>query len=182
MSHNLRPYRGILPTLADAVYVDPSAVVIGRVELGDDVSVWPMSVIRGDVNVICIGARSNVQDGSVLHVSRPKKDLPNGFPTLIGEDTTIGHKVMLHGCVIGDRVLIGNGCVILDGVVIEDDVMVGAGSLVTPNKRLQSGFLYTGSPARQTRALSEGEIKHLQKNASNYVELKNEYLAEGAAR
>ena len=172
----LRAYRGIRPDLSTGVFIDPTATVIGRVTLGEDASVWPMSVLRGDVNEIRVGARSNIQDGSILHVSRPTENNPAGYPTLIGEDTTIGHRVMLHGCVIGHRVLIGNGAVVLDGAVIEDDVMVGASALVTPGKRLESGYLYTGSPARRARPLKDAELKNLWQNAANYVALKNEYL------
>jgi carbonic anhydrase/acetyltransferase-like protein (isoleucine patch superfamily) len=137
-----------------------------------------MVVIRADVNKIRIGARSNIQDGSVIHVSRPKASNPEGFPSIIGDDVTIGHKVMLHGCQIGNRVLIGMGAIILDGVVIEDEVIVGAGALVTPGKRLQSGFLYVGSPARKVRPLTDSEKTHFVDTAHNYIELKNDYCNE----
>ncbi len=154
---------------------DRSSVIIGRVTLGDDVSVWPLVVIRGDVNYITVGARTNIQDGSVLHVNHSGPDYP-GFPLIIGEDTTIGHKAMLHGCTVGNRVLIGMGAIILDGAIIEDDVIVGAGSLVAPGKVLQSGYLYVGSPARQVRQLKDTELEGLKESANHYVEWKNEYL------
>lgn len=177
-SGSIRLYQGIAPSLDDSTYVDASAVVIGDVNLGIDCSVWPLSVIRGDVNQINIGNRSNIQDGCVIHVSRPSNDHPEGFATHIGEDVTVGHKVMLHGCTIGSRVMIGMGAIVLDGAIIEDDVIIGAGALVTPGKRLISGYLYTGSPARQARPLKDNELVHFITNAANYVELKNDYLTQ----
>lgn len=176
-NRHLRPYKGITPTLKSGAYVDAAAVVIGDVVLAEDVSVWPMVVIRGDVNRVRIGARSNIQDATVIHESRPKPQNPEGYATIIGEDVTIGHKAMLHGCTIGNQVLIGIGAIILDGAVIEDQVIIGAGTLVTPGKRLHSGYLYTGSPARQARPLKEGELLRFRQQAREYVELKNEYLA-----
>lgn len=165
-----------MPTLADSVFVDPTATIIGDVEIAGESSVWPMVVIRGDVNKIRIGARSNIQDATVIHVSRPKASNPGGFPSIVGDDVTIGHKVMLHGCQIGNRVLVGMGAIILDGAVIEDEVIVGAGALVTPGKHLESGFLYVGSPARKTRPLTDVEREHFVATAGNYIELKNDYL------
>src|SRR5918993_566487 len=135
----IRPYRDIDPTLGPGAWVDETAQVIGRVTLGADASVWPFVLIRGDVNEIRIGARSNVQDASIVHVSRPHPGNDAGWPTLVGEDVVIGHKVALHGCTIHDRVLVGIGSIVLDGVVVESDVMIGAGSVVTPGKRLESG-------------------------------------------
>ncbi len=176
--HSIRTYKGIIPTLEEGAYVDPAALVIGDVILGKDTSVWPMVVIRGDVNKVRIGDRSNIQDGTVIHVSRPRPNNSEGYPTIIGEDVTVAHKVMLHGCKIGARVLIGMGAIVLDGVIIEEDVIVGAGALVTPGKRLHSGYLYTGSPARQTRPLREGEIEHFVETAQNYIQLKNDYMDE----
>lgn len=173
---NIRPFRNIRPTLGARVYVDPAAVVIGRVSLGDDVSIWPAAVVRGDVNDIRIGARSNIQDGSVLHVTSPYPEMPQGIPLTIGEDVTVGHGVILHACTIGNFSLIGMGATILDGAVIEDYVFVGAGAMVTPGKRLEARGLYLGSPARRARELSEREIDELRESAAHYVELKNEYL------
>jgi carbonic anhydrase/acetyltransferase-like protein (isoleucine patch superfamily) len=170
-----RPYRGIHPKLAPGVYIDPAAVVIGDVELGADVSIWPMAVVRGDVNYIRIGARSNVQDGSVLHVTRPYPGSEAGWPLLIGEDVVIGHNVTVHGCTIGNRVLVGIGAVVLDGVVVEDDVMIGAGSVVTPGKRLAAGGLYLGNPARRARELTAAEIARIPVMAGFYVDLKRDY-------
>lgn len=175
---SIRPYKGIVPTLADSSFIDPTATVIGDVHIGEQSSVWPMVVIRGDVNHIRIGERSNIQDATVIHVSRPRPSNPDGYPTLLGDDVTIGHKVMLHGCQIGNRVLVGMGAIVLDGVIIEDEVIVGAGALVTPNKRLESGFLYVGSPARKKRPLTENERSHFVSTAENYIELKDDYCNE----
>ena len=172
---NIRPYRNIQPQLGARVFVDPSAVVIGQVTLGDDVSVWPTTVIRGDVNYIRIGARSNIQDGSVLHVCSPYPEIPEGIPLLIGEDVTVGHSCVLHACTIGNFCLIGMGATILDGAVLEDYVFIGAGALVAPGKRLTSG-LYLGSPARRVRDLTDREIAELHESSVHYVALKNEYL------
>jgi carbonic anhydrase/acetyltransferase-like protein (isoleucine patch superfamily) len=170
-----RPYRGVLPTLEAGVFIDSTALVIGDVVLGRDVSIWPMAVVRGDVNYIRVGARSNVQDGSVLHVTRPYPGSEAGFPLIIGEDVVIGHKVTVHGCTIGNRILVGIGAIVLDGVVVEDEVMIGAGSVVTPGKRLECGGLYVGNPARRVRELTAAERARIPAMAGFYVDLKNEY-------
>ncbi|PWC09394.1 gamma carbonic anhydrase family protein [Brenneria roseae subsp. americana] len=177
-SELLRRYKDALPVVGENVMIDRSSVVIGKVTLGDDVSVWPLVVVRGDVNQISIGARSNIQDGSVLHITHSSEKNPEGNPLIIGEDVTVGHKAMLHGCKIGNRVLIGMGSIILDGAIIEDDVMIGAGSLVSPGKRLESGYLYLGSPAKKIRPLTQEEIEGLIYSSNNYVRWKNEYLAQ----
>ncbi len=177
MSAVLRPYRNLYPQVGEKVMVDATSVVIGDVRIADDVGIWPLVVIRGDVNYVEIGARSNIQDGSVLHVTHKSSYNPEGNPLIIGEDVTVGHKVMLHGCIIGNRVLVGMGSILLDGAVIEDDVMIGAGSLVPQNKRLESGYLYLGSPVKQIRPLKEEEIAGLKYSANNYVKWKDEYLA-----
>ena len=174
----LRTYKGIAPKLAAGVYIDASSVLVGDIELAADVSIWPLVAARGDVNYIRIGARTNVQDGSVLHLSRPSRGKPDGSPLIIGEDVTVGHKVMLHGCTLGNRILIGMGAIVMDDVIVEDDVIIGAGSLVPPGKRLASGYFYVGSPVKQARALTEAELAFLKESALNYVQLKNEYLAE----
>jgi carbonic anhydrase/acetyltransferase-like protein (isoleucine patch superfamily) len=175
----IRAYKGVLPKLAAGVYIDESSVIVGDIEIGQDVSIWPLVAARGDVNYIRIGARTNIQDGSVLHLSRPSKGKPAGSPLVIGEDVTVGHKVMLHGCTLGNRILVGMGAIVMDDVIVEDDVIIGAGSLVPPGKRLQSGFLYVGSPVKQARALTDAERQFLSESAANYVVLKNEYLQEG---
>ncbi|USD65339.1 gamma carbonic anhydrase family protein [Vibrio sp. SCSIO 43136] len=175
---SLRSYKGIAPQIGSNVYIDSSSVLVGDIVIGDDVGIWPLVAARGDVNSIRIGDRTNIQDGSVLHVTHKNQANPNGYPLIIGNDVTIGHKVMLHGCIIKDRVLVGMGAIVLDGAVIEDDVMIGAGSLVPPGKVLESGFLYVGSPVKQARPLKEEERAFLQKSADNYVQNKNDYLNE----
>lgn len=178
MSNNLRSYRNFFPQIGLRVMIDPSSIVLGNVELSDDVSIWPLVAIRGDVNAVKIGARTNIQDGSVLHVTHKSSHNPLGYPLLIGEDVTIGHKAMLHGCTVGNRVLVGMGSILLDGAIIEDDVMIGAGSLISPGKHLKSGYLYLGSPVRKIRPLTPEELEGLHYSADNYVCWKNEYLAE----
>ncbi|WP_437611116.1 gamma carbonic anhydrase family protein [Erwinia sp. V71] len=178
MPVSLRPYKQQFPQLGERVMVDATSVVIGDVTLADDVGIWPLVVIRGDVNRVTIGKRSNIQDGSVLHVTHKSVANPEGNPLVIGEDVTVGHKAMLHGCTIGDRVLVGMGSIILDRAIIEDDVMIGAGSLVPSGKTLESGYLYLGSPVKQVRPLTEAEIEGLLYSANNYVSWKNDYLVQ----
>lgn len=173
----IRPFERTVPTLGRGVYVDEQACVIGDVQLGDDVSVWPFAAVRGDVNRIRIGARSNVQDNAVLHVTHDGPYSPGGVALEIGEDVTIGHGVILHACTLGNRILVGMGSRVLDRAVIEDDVFLAAGSLVTPGKRLQSGWLHGGQPARPMRELRPQEIEQLKYSAEHYVRLKNRYLA-----
>ncbi|WP_039917997.1 gamma carbonic anhydrase family protein [Cellvibrio mixtus] len=174
----IRSFQGHTPHLGERVFVDESAVVIGDVELGDDASIWPCVVIRGDMHRIRVGARTSVQDGSVLHITHASDYNPDGHPLTIGDDVTVGHSVCLHGCTIGNRVLIGIGSTILDGAIIEDEVVIGAGSLVPPGKRLESGFLYIGSPVKQARPLKDSERSFFSYSANNYVKLKNAYLEE----
>lgn len=178
MSAVLRPHKDLFPKMGERVMIDPSSVLIGDVRMDDDVSIWPLVAIRGDVNYVMIGARTNIQDGSVLHVTHKSSYNPEGNPLIIGEEVTVGHKVMLHGCTIGNRVLVGMGSILLDGVVVEDDVMIGAGSLVPQNKRLESGYLYLGSPVKQIRRLKETEIEGLKYSANNYVKWKDDYLVQ----
>jgi carbonic anhydrase/acetyltransferase-like protein (isoleucine patch superfamily) len=176
MPDSLRSYRGHRPVLGSGVYVDPAAVVIGDVILGDDCSVWPCAVVRGDMHQIRIGSRTSIQDNAVLHITHASDFNPGGWPLTIGDDVTIGHGACLHGCTIGSRVLIGIGATVLDGAVVEDEVVIGAGTLVPPGKRLESGFLYVGSPCKQARPLKDSERRFFQYSAQNYVKLKNEYL------
>ncbi|ASA55853.1 gamma carbonic anhydrase family protein [Vibrio gazogenes] len=173
---SIRRYKGIAPELGRRVYVDSTAVLVGDIRIGDDSSIWPLVAARGDVNHIHIGKRSNIQDGSVLHVTHKNAANPNGFPLIIGDDVTVGHKAMLHGCTIQDRVLVGMGSIILDGVTVESEVVIGAGSLVPPNKTLQSGYLYMGNPAKQARPLTDEERAFLVKSAENYVQNKDDFL------
>src|SRR5882724_6470140 len=175
MTSSLRPYLGIVPTLGARVFVDAAAVVIGRVSIGDDSSVWPTAVLRGDVQSISIGARTSVQDGSVLHVTSPNPSYPQGLPLVVGNDVTIGHTVTLHACTISDFCLIGMGSIVLDAVHIEEYVMVGAGSVVTPRAKLVTKGLYVGNPARRIRDLKESELEMIKHSALHYVKVKDNY-------
>jgi carbonic anhydrase/acetyltransferase-like protein (isoleucine patch superfamily) len=176
MISNLTSFKGIFPSLGQRNYIDSNTVICGDVEFGDDCSVWPFVAIRGDVNFIRIGHRSNVQDGSVLHVTRRSEKNPEGIPLIIGDDVTVGHKVMLHGCTLGSRILVGMGAIIMDGAIVQDDVFIGAGTLVPPNKVLESGYLYVGNPMKKARVLNDDERAFLTQSAINYVTLKDEYL------
>ena len=176
---SIRPYTAINPVIGRRVYIDESAVVIGKVTLGDDASLWPLTVARGDVNSIRIGARTNIQDLSMLHVTHDGPYSPGGFALTVGEDVTVGHKCLLHACTVGDRCLIGMGSIVMDGAVMEDEVLLGAGSLVSPGKRLESGHLYRGSPVKKIRPLSDTEREMLRYSAAHYVRLKDRYLAGG---
>ncbi len=171
----IRPYTHHTPDIHETCFIDDTAVVIGQVSMAEQVNVWPLVAMRGDVNHIRIGARTNIQDGSVLHVTGSRLQKPEGSPLIIGEDVTIGHKVILHGCTIGNRVLVGMGAIVLDDAVIDDEVMVGAGSVVPPGKHLQSGFLYLGAPVKQARALTDEEKAFLKQSAVNYINLAEEY-------
>lgn len=176
MSSALRTFQGVSPQLGERVYVDPASVVIGDVVLGDDCSVWPMTVIRGDMHRIRIGARTSVQDGSVLHITHASDFNPDGFPLIIGDDVTIGHKAILHGCTLGNRILVGMGAIVMDGAVVEDEVIIAAGAVVTPGKRLESGHVYAGNPAKALRPLKDKERAFFPYTAGNYVKLKEQYL------
>jgi len=171
----IRAFKGIFPTIATTAFVDDTALVLGDVTVGDDSSLWPMAVARGDVHAITIGRRTNIQDGSVLHVTQDNEFNPGGYPLRIGDDVTVGHNVTLHACTVEDLCLIGMGSTVLDGAVIRNRVMVGAGSLVTPGKELESGYLYLGSPAKKIRPLTERELAYLPFSASHYVALKNQH-------
>jgi len=176
----LRAFDFTSPTIGKNVYLDPFCSIIGDVALADDVSIWPMCVLRGDVNNIKVGKRTNIQDGSILHVARKGEASVDGYSLVIGEDVTVGHKAMLHACNIGYRVLIGMGAILLDNATIESDVILAAGALVTPNKTLISGYLYVGSPAKQARKLTEAEFAFLKQSAVHYVKLKDAYIEEQA--
>ena len=163
------PYDNKYPQLDSTVLVVPTATIIGDVAIGPESSIWFQTVVRGDVNSIRIGARTNIQDGSVVHVTRET------HPTFIGDDVTIGHNVTLHGCTVGDRCLIGIGAILLDGVEIGDDCMIAAGSVVTPGTIIPSGTLVMGAPATVKRKLNPEEISQLKKSAENYIEYKKRY-------
>jgi len=174
----LRAYRGIWPQLGARVWLDPSATLIGDVALDEDASIWPMAVVRGDVNFIRIGARSNVQDGAVIHVSHAGPHTRRGgFAALIGDDVTIGHKAIIHACTIEDACLIGMGALVLDGAVVKKHAFVGAGALIAPGKLVGERELWLGNPARCVRRLSDADIEGLYYSAAHYVRLKDEYLA-----
>ena len=168
---NIRPFDGVLPVVAESAFVDAMAVVIGDVQLAENSSVWPCAVIRGDVNRITIGEGSNIQDFAMLHVTHKRPADPLGAPLVIGKNVTIGHHVTLHGCTIGDEVLVGIGTIILDRAIIESQVLIGAGSLVPPNKRLESGYLYLGNPVKQVRPLSDEEKAYFTYSAEHYMRL-----------
>jgi len=176
---NIRAFQGVSPVLGEGTYVDEAATVIGDVVLGDDVSIWPGTVVRGDVNYIRIGSRTNVQDGTIIHVTHDGPyGKPGGFATVIGEDVTIGHAAVIHACVIEDACLIGMGATILDGAIIRKNGFVGAGAVVPPGKTVESGELWLGNPAKCVRKLGEKEIEQLYYSAQHYVRLKDKYLAE----
>ncbi len=176
MSDSIRNFQGKIPNIGKNVYIDSKAVVIGNVTLGDDVSVWPMAVIRGDVNSIVIGNSCSIQDGAILHVTHDGPYSPGGKPLVLGEGITVGHQAVLHGCTIDNYCLIGMGALILDAVHVKERVMIGAGSIVTPGKILESGYLYLGNPARPARKLTTTELEQLEYSAEHYVRLKNRYL------
>ena len=164
------------PIVAKTAYVDESAVVIGDVTIGEDVSIWPMVVVRGDDQAIIIGDRSNIQDGTVIHIASDNEFSPAGIPCIIGDNVTVGHRVMLHACKIGNKCLIGMSSTILDGAVIEDGVMIGAGSLVPLGKHLESGYLYLGSPVKRIRKLGKRELFFIDYSAKHYIETKNKFI------
>lgn len=175
----VRQFKNINPQIAETCYVDEMALVLGDVMLGEDSSVWPMTVIRGDVHRIRIGQRTNIQDNSVLHVTHFSEYNPIGFPLTVGDDVTIGHAVVLHACTVKNRCLVGMNSTVLDGAIINDDVIVGAHSLVPPGKELESGFLYVGAPVKKVRPLTNEEKKFLIYSAKHYIKLKNEHMLNG---
>ncbi len=165
------------PKIGKNCFIAPSADIIGRIELGEESAVWFGAVIRGDVNHIKIGDRTNVQDLSMIHVTHYKKeDMSDGYPTVIGNDVTVGHRVMLHGCTIEDACLIGMSATILDGAIIGKESIVGAGALVTQNKHFPPRSLILGSPAKVVRELTQEEVDELYASAARYVSFKDKYL------
>jgi len=171
----IRTFENKTPQIASSAFIDPTAVIIGDVKIGEDSSIWPHTVVRGDILKIRIGQRTSIQDNSVMHVTHAGKFNPDGFATIIGNDVTVGHRVILHGCEIKDKCLIGMGSIIMDDVVIESNVLLGAGSLVTPGKVLESGYLWMGAPVKKVRPLTEKEFTQIKYSANYYVELKNRY-------
>ena len=173
----IRKFEDHIPTIPDSTYVDETALVIGDVVIGEESSIWPMCVVRGDIHSIRIGERTNIQDSSILHVTHASDYNPGGYPLTIGNGVTVGHRVTLHGCTVGDHCLIGMGVTLMDGVEVEERVMVGAGSLVPPGKTLKSGHLYVGSPVQKKRPLTDQELNFLEYSAKRYVELKDRHQA-----
>ena len=176
MPPHISSYQAFSPHIGPGVYIHDTAVVIGDVHLAQDVSVWPTVVIRGDVNSIRIGAGSNVQDGSVLHVNHRSAEDPAGAPLHIGRYVTIGHKVILHGCTIEDECLIGMGSIVMDKAIVQSQVLLGAGSLVPEGKVQESGYLYLGIRVKRIRPLTARERQHFMYSAQNYIALKNDFL------
>ena len=173
---SIRTFEGHAPVIHASAFVDAQATVCGRVSIGADSSIWPMTVVRGDINTITIGARTNIQDGSVLHVTHDSEFAPGGAALVVGNDVTVGHRVVLHACTVEDLCLIGMGAIILDGAIVRSGAMVGAGALVPPNKDLEGGYLYIGAPARRARELSDQEKRFLGYSAQHYVRLKDRHL------
>jgi carbonic anhydrase/acetyltransferase-like protein (isoleucine patch superfamily) len=169
------PFEGVVPDVRAAAYVAPNATIVGDVVLGEGSSVWFGAVLRGDVMPIRLGARSNIQDVSVVHTTTDHSTC------VVGDDVTVGHRVVLHGCTIGDRVLVGMGSIVLDLAVVEADVMIGAGSVVTPRTRLPSGHLCLGSPARPVRPLRDAERAMIRLGWESYVDLARRYSAVAAS-
>lgn len=170
---NIRSFNSISPKIHGSAYIDKSAVVIGNVSIDEQSSVWPCAVIRGDVQSISIGAYSSVQDNSTLHVTHDSQYTPGGNALIIGNYVTIAHGAVIHGCTIGNEVMVGMNATVLDKAIVEDQVMIGAGAVVGSGKRLKSGYLYVGSPIRQSRKLSGDEITFLRYVAANYAKLKD---------
>lgn len=178
MSRCIRSFNGKQPKVPESAFVDESAAVIGDVVLGEDASIWPQVSVRGDLLTITIGRGTNIQDCSTLHTTEYPKDSGEGSPLIIGDEVTIGHGVILHGCEIKNNCLIGMGSIVLDNSIIEPWVFLGAGSLVPPGKVLESGYLYVGSPAQKVRPITDHERKIIKENAEHYVKIKNRYKAE----
>lgn len=176
MIMTIRKFEQFMPVLAESTFVDESAVVTGNVEIGADSSVWPMCSVRGDIHSIRIGERTNIQDGCILHVTHDSEFSPGGNKLTIGSDVTVGHNAVVHACTVEDFCLIGMGSVLLDGCVVKAGAMVGAGSLVPPNKVLDGGYLWLGSPVKKVRELNEKEKAFLKYSAEQYVELKNRHM------
>lgn len=176
MTANLRAYGAAQPALGERVYVDPAATVIGDVSLGDDVSVWPGAVLRGDVHRIVIGARSNLQDGAIVHVTHDGPYSPGGLPCLIGADVTVGHGAVVHACTLEDACLVGMHATVLDGAIVRRHGFVGAGAVVAPGKVVGEAELWLGNPARKVRTLDARQIEQLHYSAAHYVRLKDRYL------
>lgn len=168
----IKPFESYIPDIDASAYIDEQAYVSGQTHIGAESSVWSMVVIRGDINHIHIGKRTNIQDGSVLHVTHGGPfTTPDGFPLIIGDEVTVGHNATLHACTIGNRCLIGMGATVMDGVTVGEETMIGAGSLVPPHKTLESGYLWVGNPVKRIRPLTDKEKAYLKYSAHYYCEL-----------
>ena len=176
---SIRYFEGHAPSIHTSAFVDEQAMVCGQVTIGADSSIWPMTVVRGDINTIVIGERTNIQDGSILHVTHDSEYAPGGAPLVVGNDVTVGHRVVLHACTVEDLCLVGMGAVVLDGAVIRSGAMIAAGALVSPNKELEGGYLYVGAPARRARELTEQEKRFLKYSAQHYARLKDRHRQTG---
>ena len=170
-------YGGKTPKIDPAAFVAPGARLIGDIEIGPEASIWYNCVLRGDVNRVRIGARTNIQDGSVIHVDSPQPGLDSGYPTLIGEEVLIGHLAMVHGCILRDRAFVGLGAIVMDGCEIEGDAMLAAGAMLTPGKRIPSGQLWAGRPAKYVRELRAEDIAGMRAGVAHYVELARRHAA-----
>jgi carbonic anhydrase/acetyltransferase-like protein (isoleucine patch superfamily) len=171
----IRAFEGSIPRIHHSAWIDPLALVLGEVAVGEDASVWPMAVARGDVQRIEIGARTNIQDGCVLHVSHDSIYKPGGTPLILGSDITVGHKAVLHACTVEDGCFIGIGSTVLDGARIGARAMLGAGALVPPGKTLEGCYLWLGQPVRRARALTDDELEYMAYSARHYVKLKDRH-------
>lgn len=176
--NNIMSFEGKTPKMGERVWVHPSSTIIGDVSLGEDVSIWPGVIIRADVNSVIIGDRTNIQDGSIIHVTNPGANPPHGYPTMIGNDVTIGHGAMLHGCTVGEGVLIGMRAILLDGSRVEKHAILGAGALLAPGKVVKTGEVWVGAPARRIKVLTDKEIEDLYFSAKQYVTLKDRYIKD----
>ena len=168
---DIRTYEGRRPQVAGDAWIDPTAVLIGDVRIGPRSSLWPMCVVRGDLHRIEIGSDTNIQDGSILHVSHDSRFQPGGSPLVIHDRVTVGHQVVLHACEIRECCLVGIGARVLDRAVLEPRTLLGAGSLVPPKRVLEGGYLWVGSPARRVRPLTDKELEYLEYSAAHYVRL-----------
>jgi len=175
-------FGGKAPLVDPAAFVAPGVVLIGDIEIGPEASIWYNCVLRGDVNRIRIGARTNIQDGSVLHVDSPRPGRPEGHPTIIGEEVLIGHMAMVHGCILHDRAFVGLGSIVMDGCEIESDAMLAAGAMLTPGKRIPSGQLWAGRPAKYVRDLTPDDLQGMRMGVAHYVELARAHAEAVRAR
>ena len=171
---SIRKFKNTTPIIALSAYIDPQACVIGDVKIGENSSIWPMAVVRGDVNFISIGNNTNIQDNSILHVTH-KGEYGDGAGLIIGDNVTVGHGAILHACTIGNSCLIGMGAIIMDDCIIEDYSMIGAGAMLPPNKHVKSGELWLGNPAKKVRDLTREQKQQMDYSAQHYVKLKNNY-------